>query len=102
MAEHLERSSGAIQGAHALDRFQTILLASVLLFNGVSVPQAAVVTSERHPQAYRAAALRSINVELVNDLDLVLVDDAFACCCICTHESKALAAPIFVSVQQTG
>ena len=85
----------AVQGPTAVAEFEAHLPAAVILFNGVSVPQAAV-TGARHPHAYKAANLRSVASELAHEFDLVLVNDAFSYCCICTHEWQALAHPIFL------
>jgi hypothetical protein len=82
-------------GPTAVAEFEAHLPAAIFLFNGVSVPQAAV-TGARHPHAYKAAHLRSVASELAHELDLVLVNDAFSYCCICTHEWQALAHPIFL------
>src|SRR5215470_8624893 len=66
-AAALEGPSG-VQGPEALPEFQALLPASVLLFNGVSVPRAAV-TGARHPHAYRATQLRSVPGGLANEHD---------------------------------
>ncbi len=90
----LDRGAG-VQGPAALHQFEALLPATVFLFNGVSVPRAATSIS-RHPHAYRAVGLRRLDRPLANDLDLVLVNEEFSFCCVCTHEWQALAHPIFV------
>src|SRR5262245_62153562 len=85
----------AVQGVTAVAEFEAQLPATVILFNGVSVPRAAVVTGARHPHAYKAVRLQSVERELAHGLDLVLVNDAFAYCCVCTHEWQGVAHPIF-------
>jgi hypothetical protein len=90
----LGRGAG-IQGPGALQEFEALLPAAVVLFNGVTVARAAT-SAARHPHAYRAARLRRLDRALANELDLVLVSKDFSFCCICTHEWQALAHPIFV------
>ena len=88
------RAPFATQSPHALEGFSALLPATIVLFSGCSVPEAAA-TGGSFAHAYRATGLRSVDEELAHSLDLILLDEDFAFCCVCTHESGSLSYPIF-------
>lgn len=93
-ADIIERGAG-LQGPIAMKSLEKRLPSDLLIFNGISVERVAHGV-QSHPSLYRASGLRSIDHTLANEHDMIIVDEAFSYCCVCTHEWQALVHPIFV------